>query len=150
MYIELLKEREQREHNRFLKCHFFNTFFYKKVLDFRFTYCMHKCPLKCWFYYIIFKTYGLIPHRKQKHCQSGFDNRLINGSCIAKDGCYLIAANLILEICLQAYRIVQLFMNKHLLYNTWPLVMVINANSVIPDPCLECLAMHVFRLLMLN
>ncbi|OQU90458.1 hypothetical protein SORBI_3002G413600 [Sorghum bicolor] len=31
LYIELLKEREQREHNRFLKCHFFNTFFYKKL-----------------------------------------------------------------------------------------------------------------------
>ncbi|CAD6216717.1 unnamed protein product [Miscanthus lutarioriparius] len=31
LYIELLKEREEREHNRFLKCHFFNTFFYKKL-----------------------------------------------------------------------------------------------------------------------
>lgn len=31
LYIELLKEREKREPNRFLKCHFFNTFFYKKL-----------------------------------------------------------------------------------------------------------------------
>ena len=31
MYLELLKERELREPNKFLKCHFFNTFFYKKV-----------------------------------------------------------------------------------------------------------------------
>ncbi|XP_066398280.1 ubiquitin-like-specific protease ESD4 isoform X1 [Miscanthus floridulus] len=31
LYIELLKEREEREHNMFLKCHFFNTFFYKKL-----------------------------------------------------------------------------------------------------------------------
>jgi len=84
------------------------------------------------------------------HCQSGFDNWLINGSYLAKDGCYLIAANLILEICLQVYKIVQLLMSKHLLYNTWPLFMLINAHSVIPDPCLECQAMHVFRLLVLN
>ncbi|XP_043697224.1 ubiquitin-like-specific protease ESD4 [Telopea speciosissima] len=31
VYIELLKEREQREPTKFLKCHFFNTFFYKKL-----------------------------------------------------------------------------------------------------------------------
>jgi len=31
LYLELLKEREKREPNRFLKCHFFNTFFYKKL-----------------------------------------------------------------------------------------------------------------------
>lgn len=31
LYLELLKEREQREPKKFLKCHFFNTFFYKKV-----------------------------------------------------------------------------------------------------------------------
>uniref|UniRef100_A0A7N0T1Z3 Ubiquitin-like protease family profile domain-containing protein n=1 Tax=Kalanchoe fedtschenkoi TaxID=63787 RepID=A0A7N0T1Z3_KALFE len=31
LYLELLKEREQREPQRFLKCHFFNTFFYKKL-----------------------------------------------------------------------------------------------------------------------
>jgi len=31
LYLELLKEREKREPKRFLKCHFFNTFFYKKV-----------------------------------------------------------------------------------------------------------------------
>ena len=31
MYLELLKERERREPKKFLKCHFFNTFFYKKV-----------------------------------------------------------------------------------------------------------------------
>lgn len=31
MYLELLKEREKREPKKFLKCHFFNTFFYKKV-----------------------------------------------------------------------------------------------------------------------
>ena len=31
MYLELLKEREKREPQNFLKCHFFNTFFYKKV-----------------------------------------------------------------------------------------------------------------------
>ncbi|ONM26145.1 Ubiquitin-like-specific protease ESD4 [Zea mays] len=78
LYIELLKEREKREPNRFLKCHFFNTFFYKRVLDFRFTYCMHKYPLKCWSYYIIFETYGFILHRKQKHCHLGFDIWLMN------------------------------------------------------------------------
>jgi len=31
LYIELLKERAEREPKRFLKCHFFNTFFYKKL-----------------------------------------------------------------------------------------------------------------------
>ncbi|CAN6312811.1 unnamed protein product [Urochloa humidicola] len=31
LYLELLKEREKREPKRFLKCHFFNTFFYKKI-----------------------------------------------------------------------------------------------------------------------
>ncbi|XP_037488753.1 ubiquitin-like-specific protease 1A [Triticum dicoccoides] len=31
LYLELLKERAEREPNRFLKCHFFNTFFYKKL-----------------------------------------------------------------------------------------------------------------------
>ncbi|KAF0887821.1 hypothetical protein E2562_004042 [Oryza meyeriana var. granulata] len=31
LYLELLKEREIREPERFLKCHFFNTFFYKKL-----------------------------------------------------------------------------------------------------------------------
>ncbi|VAH91115.1 unnamed protein product [Triticum turgidum subsp. durum] len=31
LYLELLKERGMREPKRFLKCHFFNTFFYKKI-----------------------------------------------------------------------------------------------------------------------
>ncbi|XP_048554728.1 ubiquitin-like-specific protease 1A [Triticum urartu] len=31
LYLELLKERAEREPQRFLKCHFFNTFFYKKL-----------------------------------------------------------------------------------------------------------------------
>ncbi|GJN10713.1 hypothetical protein PR202_ga28830 [Eleusine coracana subsp. coracana] len=31
LYIELLQERAEREPTRFLKCHFFNTFFYKKI-----------------------------------------------------------------------------------------------------------------------
>lgn len=31
VYLELLKERETREPKKFLKCHFFNTFFYKKL-----------------------------------------------------------------------------------------------------------------------
>ncbi|CAI9118818.1 OLC1v1020441C2 [Oldenlandia corymbosa var. corymbosa] len=31
LYFELLKEREKREPQKFLKCHFFNTFFYKKL-----------------------------------------------------------------------------------------------------------------------
>ncbi|KAG5559896.1 hypothetical protein RHGRI_003255 [Rhododendron griersonianum] len=31
VYLELLKEREKREPKKFLQCHFFNTFFYKKV-----------------------------------------------------------------------------------------------------------------------
>ncbi|KAK3128011.1 hypothetical protein QOZ80_7AG0581430 [Eleusine coracana subsp. coracana] len=31
LYIELLQERAEREPTRFLKCHFFNTFFYKKL-----------------------------------------------------------------------------------------------------------------------
>ncbi|PNT74585.1 putative ubiquitin-like-specific protease 1B isoform X2 [Brachypodium distachyon] len=31
LYLELLKERAEREPTRFLKCHFFNTFFYKKL-----------------------------------------------------------------------------------------------------------------------
>jgi hypothetical protein len=31
LYIQLLKERAEREPRRFLKCHFFNSFFYKKV-----------------------------------------------------------------------------------------------------------------------
>ncbi|KAI3459268.1 hypothetical protein Pfo_015931 [Paulownia fortunei] len=33
LYLELLKEREKREHQKFLKCHFFNTFFYKKLIS---------------------------------------------------------------------------------------------------------------------
>ncbi|KAG1326251.1 ubiquitin-like-specific protease ESD4 [Cocos nucifera] len=32
LYLELLKERETREPNKFLKCHFFNTFFFKKLI----------------------------------------------------------------------------------------------------------------------
>lgn len=32
VYFELLKEREKREPEKFLKCHFFNTFFYKKLI----------------------------------------------------------------------------------------------------------------------
>ncbi|KAL6548254.1 hypothetical protein OROGR_008675 [Orobanche gracilis] len=32
LYLELLKEREKREPGKFLKCHFFNTFFYKKLI----------------------------------------------------------------------------------------------------------------------
>ncbi|GER52187.1 sentrin-specific protease [Striga asiatica] len=32
-YLELLKEREKREPEKFLKCHFFNTFFYKKLIS---------------------------------------------------------------------------------------------------------------------
>ncbi|KAG1338685.1 ubiquitin-like-specific protease ESD4 [Cocos nucifera] len=31
VYLELLQERERREPGKFLKCHFFNTFFYKKL-----------------------------------------------------------------------------------------------------------------------
>ncbi|MCL7041004.1 hypothetical protein MKW94_021300 [Papaver nudicaule] len=33
VYFELLKEREQREPKKFLKCHFFNTFFYGKLIS---------------------------------------------------------------------------------------------------------------------
>lgn len=33
LYLELLKERERRQPTRFLKCHFFNTFFYKKLIS---------------------------------------------------------------------------------------------------------------------
>ncbi|KAK7289935.1 hypothetical protein RIF29_03985 [Crotalaria pallida] len=33
LYLELLKEREKREPKKFLKCHFFNTFFYKKLIS---------------------------------------------------------------------------------------------------------------------
>uniref|UniRef100_A0ACD5VME2 Uncharacterized protein n=1 Tax=Avena sativa TaxID=4498 RepID=A0ACD5VME2_AVESA len=33
LYLELLKERELREPNKFVKCHFFNTFFYKKLIN---------------------------------------------------------------------------------------------------------------------
>ncbi|XP_051128026.1 ubiquitin-like-specific protease ESD4 [Andrographis paniculata] len=33
LYLELLKERERREPQKFLQCHFFNTFFYKKLIS---------------------------------------------------------------------------------------------------------------------
>ncbi|XP_071692815.1 ubiquitin-like-specific protease ESD4 [Rutidosis leptorrhynchoides] len=33
VYLELLKEREKKEPQKFLKCHFFNTFFYKKLIS---------------------------------------------------------------------------------------------------------------------
>nr|XP_043606017.1 ubiquitin-like-specific protease ESD4 isoform X2 [Erigeron canadensis] len=33
LYLELLKEREKKEPKKFLKCHFFNTFFYKKLIS---------------------------------------------------------------------------------------------------------------------
>ncbi|XP_039023145.1 ubiquitin-like-specific protease ESD4 isoform X2 [Hibiscus syriacus] len=33
LYLELLKDRENREPEKFLKCHFFNTFFYKKLVN---------------------------------------------------------------------------------------------------------------------
>lgn len=33
VYLELLKEREMKEPKKFLKCHFFNTFFYKKLIS---------------------------------------------------------------------------------------------------------------------
>ncbi|CAA3011386.1 ubiquitin-like-specific protease ESD4 [Olea europaea subsp. europaea] len=32
LYLDLLKEREKREPQKFLKCHFFNTFFYNKLI----------------------------------------------------------------------------------------------------------------------
>ncbi|KAK9664726.1 hypothetical protein RND81_14G063700 [Saponaria officinalis] len=32
VYLELLKERERREPEKYLTCHFFNTFFYKKLI----------------------------------------------------------------------------------------------------------------------
>ncbi|KAL8171426.1 hypothetical protein V2J09_023230 [Rumex salicifolius] len=32
LYLELLKERERRDPQKFLNCHFFNTFFYKKLI----------------------------------------------------------------------------------------------------------------------
>ncbi|KAI3961201.1 hypothetical protein MKX01_035787 [Papaver californicum] len=35
VYFELLKEREQRDPKKFLKCHFFNTFFYNKLISVR-------------------------------------------------------------------------------------------------------------------
>ncbi|CAA7399907.1 unnamed protein product [Spirodela intermedia] len=38
LYFELLKEREKREPKKFLKCHFFNTFFYKKLTGGRGSY----------------------------------------------------------------------------------------------------------------
>lgn len=40
LYLELLKERERREHQKFLKCHFFNTFFYKKVRSLMYSFPM--------------------------------------------------------------------------------------------------------------
>lgn len=33
LYFELLKEREKREPKKFLKCHFFNTFFYNRLIS---------------------------------------------------------------------------------------------------------------------
>ncbi|XP_020254854.1 ubiquitin-like-specific protease ESD4 isoform X1 [Asparagus officinalis] len=33
LYLELLKEREKREPRNYLKCHFFNTFFYKRLIS---------------------------------------------------------------------------------------------------------------------
>ncbi|KAK8947141.1 Ubiquitin-like-specific protease ESD4 [Platanthera zijinensis] len=33
LYLELLKEREKREPKKFLKCHFFSTFFYKRLIS---------------------------------------------------------------------------------------------------------------------
>ncbi|PWA83228.1 cysteine proteinases superfamily protein [Artemisia annua] len=33
VYLELLKERERREPKKFLKCHFFSTFFYRKLIS---------------------------------------------------------------------------------------------------------------------
>ncbi|XP_061349211.1 putative ubiquitin-like-specific protease 1B [Gastrolobium bilobum] len=33
LYLELLKERERREPHKFLNCHFFNTFFYIKLIN---------------------------------------------------------------------------------------------------------------------
>jgi hypothetical protein len=33
VYMQLLKDRENRNPDKFLKCHFFNTFFYNKVLS---------------------------------------------------------------------------------------------------------------------
>ncbi|KAK2358282.1 Ulp1 peptidase [Trifolium repens] len=33
LYLELLKERERRDPQKYLNCHFFNTFFYKKLIS---------------------------------------------------------------------------------------------------------------------
>lgn len=38
LYLELLKEREKREPKKYLKCHFFNTFFYKKLYSPKYDY----------------------------------------------------------------------------------------------------------------
>ncbi|CAN4104723.1 unnamed protein product [Withania somnifera] len=41
VYLELLKEREKREPQKFLKCHFFSTFFYKKLISGKEGYSYH-------------------------------------------------------------------------------------------------------------
>lgn len=46
VYLELLKEREKREPKNFLKCHFFNTFFYKKLISGKGGY--NYLPVKRW------------------------------------------------------------------------------------------------------
>ncbi|XP_038694179.1 ubiquitin-like-specific protease ESD4 isoform X2 [Tripterygium wilfordii] len=49
LYLELLKERETREPEKFLRCHFFNTFFYKKACSRKVVFIQNRCPeIKLW------------------------------------------------------------------------------------------------------
>jgi len=53
VYMQLLKERENRRPEKFLKCHFFNTFFYNKVLSALTEHRDSIFTLRCYIYFQI-------------------------------------------------------------------------------------------------
>ncbi|KAK4372589.1 hypothetical protein RND71_007973 [Anisodus tanguticus] len=71
VYLELLKEREKREPKKFLKCHFFYTFFYKKLISGKGGYNYQ--PVKRWtsqrkLGYCLFECDKIfVPIHKQDH-----------------------------------------------------------------------------------
>ncbi|GMI80194.1 EARLY IN SHORT DAYS 4 [Hibiscus trionum] len=81
LYLELLKERENRDPKKFLKCHFFNTFFYKKEFSWFNVQCSR--TLRCSFVQvsvtiIFFATFALLNYVAQLvNPESGYNYKAV-------------------------------------------------------------------------
>ncbi|KAM7278343.1 hypothetical protein ACFE04_005477 [Oxalis oulophora] len=74
VYLELLKERERREPKKFLKCHFFNTFFYNKVRGGGFKAVKRWTTIRKLGYYLADCDKIFVPIHKQVHWCSAIIN----------------------------------------------------------------------------